>query len=80
VQDDYAAASSFSYRGTTLSLVATRKKQTKKEKDMVRKRVQRSDDGRHFARICELLEIPLNPKKTLVRRSEYLCVCLFHLF
>jgi hypothetical protein len=53
-------------------------KKTKKEKDMVRKRIQRFDDEQHFEKICKLLEIPLNPKKTLVHRSEYLSFHLFH--
>ena len=44
---------------------------------MLRKRDQRSDDRQQFARICELLEIPLTPKKTLARRSEYPCIHLF---
>ena len=47
---------------------------------MLRKRDQRADDRQHFARICELLEIPLSPKKTLARRSECPCIYLIHLF
>jgi len=46
-------------------------KSSKKRKDMLRKRDQRSDDRQDFARICDLLEIQLGPKKTLARRSEY---------
>jgi hypothetical protein len=46
-------------------------KPSKKRKDMLRKRDQRADDGQHFVRICKLLEIPLTPKKSLARRSEY---------
>ena len=44
-------------------------KQLKKRKDMERKRAQRSDDGKTFEKICELLKIPARPKKTLVCRS-----------
>jgi hypothetical protein len=54
-------------------------KQRKNERDKVRKRIQRSDDDQYFAMICELLDIPLGPKNTLVRRSEYLCIHLFRL-
>ncbi|KAF8495802.1 hypothetical protein F5888DRAFT_541863 [Russula emetica] len=43
-------------------------KPSKKRKDMLRKRDQRADDRQHFARICELLEIPLSPKKSLACR------------
>jgi hypothetical protein len=56
---------------------STRPGPSKKRKDMLRKRDQRADDRQHFARICELLEIPLNPKKTLARRSEYPRIHLF---
>jgi hypothetical protein len=81
--------------GTILSLAATQpqrqstttqkalrrrqQKQRKRVRDMERKREQRSDDDQYFAMICELLEIELSPKNTLVRRSEYLCIHLFHL-
>lgn len=41
---------------------------SKKRKDMLRKRNQRANDRQYFARICELLEIPLSPKKTLAQR------------
>ncbi|KAI0275954.1 hypothetical protein BGY98DRAFT_1098498 [Russula aff. rugulosa BPL654] len=41
---------------------------SKKRKDMLRKRDQRAEDRQHFASICELLEIPLTPKKTLSHR------------
>lgn len=44
---------------------------------MLRKRDQRADDRQHFATICKLLEIPLSPKKTLARRSEYPRIHLF---
>lgn len=47
---------------------------SKKRKDMLRKRDQRAEDRQHFASICELLEIPLTPKKTLAHRSEYPCI------
>ena len=71
--------------GTTLSLAATQRqsaamrkairkrqqKQRKNERDMVRKRIQRSDDDQDFAMICGLLGISHKPKNTLVRRSEY---------
>ena len=53
-------------------------KPSKKRKDMLRKRDQRADDRQHFARICELLDIPTSPKKTLARRSEY--PCTIHIF
>lgn len=46
-------------------------KPSKKRKDMLRKRDQRADDRQHYVRICKLLEIPLTPKKTLARRSEF---------
>ena len=49
---------------------ATPPGQTKKEKDMMRKRAQRLDDAQHFELICKLLEISPNPKNNLVRRSE----------
>ena len=79
--------------GTTRSLAATQRqsttmqkalrkrqqKQRKRVRDMERKREQRSDDDQYFAMICELLDIKLSPKNTLVRRSEYLCFHLFHL-
>ena len=51
-------------------------KPSKKRKDVLRKRAQRADDSQHFTRICELLEIPLSPKKTLAYRSEYPCIRL----
>jgi hypothetical protein len=50
---------------------------SKKRKDMLRKRDQRAEDRQHFAEICELLEIPLTPKRTLAHRSEYPCIHLF---
>ena len=79
--------------GTTRSLAVTQRqsttmqkalrkrqqKQRKRVRDMERKREQRSDDDQYFAMICELLDIKLSPKNTLVRRSEYLCFHLFHL-
>ena len=95
MQDDYVGATSFprgQVDSTTLGATtqrqsaATRKtfwkrqqKQRKNERDKVRKRIQRSDDDQYFAMICELLDIPLGPKNTLVRRSEYLCIHLFRL-
>jgi hypothetical protein len=51
---------------------------SKKRRDMLRKRDQRADDRQHFARICDLLEIPLGPKKTLARRSECPCIYLIY--
>ena len=50
---------------------------SKKGKDMLRKRDQRADDKQHFAEICELLEIPSTPKRTLAHRSECPCIHLF---
>jgi hypothetical protein len=70
VQDDDADASSFHV--ATQGQSATTQRQTKKEKDLVRKRIQRRDDKKDFAKICELLNIKLGPKKTLVHRSECL--------
>jgi hypothetical protein len=88
-----AAPLPYGYVGgtTTLGIVATqgqsattqrasRQRQQnlqKKKKDMERKRAQRSDDEKSFKKICELLKIPARPKKTLVRRSEYLCIHIF---
>jgi hypothetical protein len=82
VQDDYADSPSFLHgqvEGTTLSPVAaqgqsatTSRQMKKKEKDVIRKRVQRLDDKQDFAKICELLHIELRPQKTLVHRSERL--------
>jgi len=43
---------------------------TKKSRDKERKRVQRSEDVKHFTRICKLLKIPPGPKKTLAYHSE----------
>jgi hypothetical protein len=43
---------------------------TKKEKDKERKRVQRSEDVRHYTKICTLLNIPPGPKNALAYRSE----------
>ncbi len=67
--------------GQSTSMLRTsrqrQQKQTKQKRDMVRKRVQRSDDSQDLARICELLKIPLSPKKTLARRSEYLFIHLY---
>jgi hypothetical protein len=67
--------------GQSTSMLRTsrqrQQKQAKKKRDMVRKRVQRSDDSQDLARICELLKIPLSPKKTLARRSEYLFIHLY---
>ena len=57
---------------------ATTQHQTKKEKDMLRKRSQRLEDRQYFARICKLLKIPSSPRSTLVRRSEYLYFHHFH--
>ncbi len=59
------------------SASASPTKPLKKRKDMLRKRDQRADDRQYFARICELLEIPASPKKTLARRSKYPCIHLF---
>lgn len=79
MQDDHDDATSFSrgqVEGGTPGPVATQgqsasaHRQTKKVKGMGRKRVQRFDDVQPFARICELLEIPLVPEETLVCRSE----------
>ena len=39
---------------------------------MENKRAQRSQDRAHFAKICKLFEIPLQPRSNLVLRSEYL--------
>ena len=76
---------------TTLGVVATQgqrpsrqrqqnlQKQMKKKKDMERKRAQRFDDEKSFEKICKLLKIPARPKKTLIRRSEYLCIYIFYL-
>lgn len=47
---------------------------SKKKKDMLRKRGQRAEDRQNFARICELLEIPLSPQNTLTCRSECPCI------
>ncbi len=59
------------------SVSAASTKPSKKRKDMLRKRDQRADDRNHFAKICALLDIQLNPKNTLARRSECLCINLF---
>jgi hypothetical protein len=61
------------------SVCSSPQNQRKKEKDMKRKRAQRLYERQKFARICELLDIPLNPKNNLVHRSEYLCIHLFRL-
>jgi hypothetical protein len=71
VQGDYADASSQGQvEGTTLSLEAAQGQ----SEGVVRKRVQRFDDEQDFAKICELLDIELRPKNTLVRRSECLSI------
>jgi hypothetical protein len=78
---------------TTQSLAATQRqsttmqkafrerqqKQRKRVRDMVNKREQRSEDKQYFTMICELLGISYEPKNTLARRSEYLCIHLIHL-
>jgi hypothetical protein len=46
---------------------------------MERKRAQRLYERQKFAKICELLDIPSDPKNKLVHRSEYLCIHLFRL-
>jgi hypothetical protein len=46
------------------------KLQNQKEKDKIRKRKERSTNSQDHTSICELLEIPLSPKKTLANRSE----------
>ena len=51
---------------------STPKKLTKKVRDMLRKRVQRSNDRQEFETICGILRIPKDPKNDLVLRSEYL--------
>lgn len=52
------------------------KRQKKKERDRERKRTERSNTSQDYEKICELLNVPLNPKKTLASRSECLCVHL----
>jgi hypothetical protein len=42
----------------------------KKKRDKIRKRNDRSTNSQDHASICEMLEIPLLPKKTLANRSE----------
>jgi len=69
--------------GSTLEVVATqgqiataqeasssreRRVQKKKEMDMARKRLDRSNDDQDYERICELLNISLTPKKTRAHR------------
>ncbi|KAF8463745.1 hypothetical protein DFH94DRAFT_786500 [Russula ochroleuca] len=44
------------------------REQRKKEKDMERKRAQRLYERQKFAKICELLDIPSDPKNKLVHR------------
>lgn len=46
------------------------KLRARKVKDKIRKRDDRSTNSQDHASICELLEIPLLPKKTLANRSE----------
>jgi hypothetical protein len=46
----------------------------KKERDKRRKRAERSNNSKVYAKICELLDIDLGPKNTLANRSECLCV------
>ena len=54
------------------SFSRARRIQRKKEMDKARKRVDRSNDDQDYARICELLNISLRPKKTRAHRSECL--------
>jgi hypothetical protein len=59
---------------------ASRKHEQKKERDKERKRAERAHNSLDNARICELLEIPLTPKKTLANRSECLGPCMYSSF
>ena len=51
-----------------------RRVQRKKDMDKARKRHDRSNDDQDYARICELLNISLTPKKTRAHRSECLWI------
>jgi hypothetical protein len=51
-------------------------KVAKKVRDRERKRIDRSNNARDNARICELLNISMTPKNTLSNRSE--CWCIIH--
>ncbi|KAH9986905.1 hypothetical protein BJV74DRAFT_796675 [Russula compacta] len=49
------------------------KRQKKKERDRERKHNERFNTSQDHEKICELLEVPLNPKKTLAQRSDSAC-------
>ena len=46
----------------------------KREQDRVRKRVHRDNDKQDYEKICNLLNIKLEPKNNLAHRSECLCI------
>ena len=50
--------------------------EAKRERDRQRKRIERSTNSENYASICELLDIPPDPKNTLANRSECLYVLL----
>ena len=74
--------------GATLNLVATQGQNAtaqealqreqkileKRERDKAKKKIDRDNDAVAYARICELLKIPLTPRNTLANRSECLCI------
>ena len=68
---DYADATLFFCRKVEAQTATTRKL-TKKERDKVNKRAQRSKDREDFEKICNLLKIPLAPRSDLVFRSKRL--------
>jgi hypothetical protein len=84
VQNDYPYATSSpheqvegaaqgQYATTREAFGKRERKAVKKEKDKERKRDERFNDDRVYARICELLEIESKPKNRLANRSECLC-------
>ena len=57
------------------ALARERKVQRKKDLDKARKKTERSQDKQAYRRICQLLNIDLDPINTLANRSEFLCLC-----
>jgi hypothetical protein len=49
-------------------------KARKREQDRVRKRVHRDSDKQDYEKICDLLNIKLEPNNNLAHRSECLCI------
>jgi hypothetical protein len=50
--------------------------EAKRERDRQRKRIERLTNSENYASICELLDIPPDPKNALANRSECLCALL----